>query len=365
MLTADGCRARRQRLFDRLKLSESADHVVLGDPAHLRYFANFSPEPISSSADFGGLLLVRRDGHATLFRDNRIPGLAVKSAHVDEDRAVPWYDGQTPGRMPRQLVPYEALAAAIGSPRVHDHPADPLGPAVVRTIAEMRRQKDADELDLLRRCMLAGKAGMDWAKANVKPGMTELDVYNGVAAAVNGDVGRHVVTYGDFAVCTGPDRRGGPPTDRVLKPGDMLILDYSVVLFGYRSDYTNTLAVGGAPTPQQRALFQLCSEAMAAGEEKLKAGVSCQEVYDAVRRVFEKGGMADRFPHHAGHGLGLMHPEPPYIVRHSTETLVAGDVVTLEPGLYVDGIGGLRIENNYLVTATGSERLSNHTIALV
>src|SRR5947208_13114010 len=141
MLTADGCRQRRVRLWELLQLSESADHVVLGDPAHLRYFANFSAEPISSSADFTGLLLVRRDGHATLFHDNRIPALAVKGCHVDDRQVVTWYDGQSPGRMPRQLVPYEGLAAAVGSSRVHDHPSDPLGPAVVRTVAQMRRQK--------------------------------------------------------------------------------------------------------------------------------------------------------------------------------------------------------------------------------
>jgi Xaa-Pro aminopeptidase len=96
----------------------------------------------------------------------------------------------------------------------------------------------------------------------------------------------------------------------------------------------------------------------------LRAGQPCQVVYDAVRGVFEAAGMADHFPHHAGHGLGVSHPEPPYIVRHSTETLVAGDVVTLEPGLYVDGVGGIRIEHNYLITETGFDRLSDHVIAL-
>jgi Xaa-Pro aminopeptidase len=75
-------------------------------------------------------------------------------------------------------------------------------------------------------------------------------------------------------------------------------------------------------------------------------------------------GVAEHFPHHAGHGLGLSHPEAPYFVRRATETLVAGDVVTLEPGLYVSGVGGIRIEHNYLVTATGYERLSDHVIAL-
>ena len=74
--------------------------------------------------------------------------------------------------------------------------------------------------------------------------------------------------------------------------------------------------------------------------------------------------MAEQFPHHAGHGIGLTHPEAPFIVRRSTETLLAGDVVTLEPGLYIAGVGGIRIEHNYLITPTGYERLSNHTIAL-
>ena len=87
-------------------------------------------------------------------------------------------------------------------------------------------------------------------------------------------------------------------------------------------------------------------------------------MYEAVREAFDKAGMAEHFPHHAGHGLGLTHPEAPYFVRHADETLLAGDVVTLEPGLYVAGIGGIRIEHNYLVTERGYERLSNHVIAL-
>jgi Xaa-Pro aminopeptidase len=89
-----------------------------------------------------------------------------------------------------------------------------------------------------------------------------------------------------------------------------------------------------------------------------------REVYAAVRDVFRAAGVADFFPHHAGHGIGLAHPEAPFLVRESDETLLAGDVVTLEPGLYADGIGGIRIEHNYLVTQTGFERLSRHEITL-
>ena len=83
-----------------------------------------------------------------------------------------------------------------------------------------------------------------------------------------------------------------------------------------------------------------------------------------MRGAFDSEGMAQYFPHHAGHGLGLTHPEAPFFVREADETLLSGDVVTLEPGLYVSGIGGIRIEHNYLVTERGYERLSNHEIAL-
>jgi Xaa-Pro aminopeptidase len=144
----------------------------------------------------------------------------------------------------------------------------------------------------------------------------------------------------------------------------MFILDFSVVIAGYRSDFTNTLVVGREPTADQRRLYDLCIKAMTAGEGELQAGAACLTVYQAVRNVFERAEMAQYFPHHAGHGLGLTHPEAPYFVRQANETLVAGDVVTLEPGLYVPGVGGIRIEHNYLVTEGGYERLSNHTIAL-
>jgi Xaa-Pro aminopeptidase len=144
----------------------------------------------------------------------------------------------------------------------------------------------------------------------------------------------------------------------------MMILDYSVVLHGYRSDFTNTLVVGKDPTPDQQRLYDLCRQAMAAGEKELRAGASCVNVYGAVNGVFEKVNMAQAFGHHAGHGLGLTHPEAPFFVRHADETLLAGDVVTLEPGLYVTGSGGIRIEHNYLITETGYERLSNHEIVL-
>jgi Xaa-Pro aminopeptidase len=362
MLTAEGCRQRRERLWQNLQPVPATDYLLLSDPIHLAYLANFWVDPISLAAGFPGYLLVRRDGHAKLLHDNRM-SKSVQLAHVDERRVVPWYDGQSPGHGPRQIAVLPEVNPAHGGLRIHDRPGDPLASQVVQTIAQMRRQKDPDEIDLLRRCMRVTDAGHAWARQNIRPGMTELDMYAGVSGACVRAAGMPVIVYGDFAVSTGPDRRGGAPTDRVIQPGDMFILDYSVVIQGYRSDFTNTLVAGGSPSAEQQRLFRLCTEAMAAGEKELRAGAACLTVYQAVRGIFEQAGVADLFPHHAGHGLGLSHPEAPFFVRHANETLLAGDVVTLEPGLYIAG-AGIRIEHNYLVTATGYERLSHHTIAL-
>jgi Xaa-Pro aminopeptidase len=327
------------------------------------YLANFHVDPFSLGAGFGGYLLLRNDGQARLLHDNRLPK-SVEQAHVEERRVVTWYDGQSPGKGPRQLALLETVNPSHAGLRVHDRPGDPYAPTVIHALAEMRRRKDADEIALLRRCMRATDAGHEWARAHVKPGMTELEVYCGISTACIRAAGQAVIVYGDFAVSPGPSRRGGPPTDRALEPGDMLILDYSVVIGGYRSDFTNTLVVGGNLKPDQQRLYDLCTAAMAAGEKELRAGAACLAVYQAVRGVFEKAGVAEHFPHHAGHGLGLTHPEAPFFVANANETLLAGDVVTLEPGLYIDGVGGIRIEHNYLINEKGYERLSNHTISL-
>jgi hypothetical protein len=363
MLTAEGCRQRRQRLWRQLDPKPESDHLRLADSIHLMYLANFHVDPFSLGAGFGGYLLLRADGHARLIHDNRLPK-SVNEAFVEDRRVVPWYDGQSPGKGPRQLALLEDVNPIHLGLRIHDRPGDPYAATLIHTLAALRRRKDPDEIALLRRCMRATDAGHAWARANVRPGMTELDVYCGINTACIQAAGQAVIVYGDFAVSPGPERRGGPPTERMIEPGDMLILDYSVVIRGYRSDFTNTLVVGKEPSADQRRLFDLCVAAMTAGEKELRAGRECRTVYESVRDVFERAGVAEHFPHHAGHGLGLTHPEAPFIVRHANEMLLAGDVVTLEPGLYVPGVGGIRIEHNYLITEKGYERLSNHTTAL-
>ena len=333
---------------------------MLADPVHLRYFANFHVEAISQHADFGGLLVIRPDGHAALYHDSKLPK-TVELAHVDERTPVIWYTGQEPGDGPRQMLLRPVVDANGG--RIHDSLADALAPRLFDVVGELRRRKDPDEIELLKACMRATDVGHAWVRKQIKPGIYELGVYAGVAWEVYKALEHWAVVYGDFTVANGT-KRGGPPTTHKLKKGETFILDYSVVVQGYRSDFTNTLVIGKEPTGEQQRLFGLCVQAMEAGERELKAGAKCQTVYDAIRGVFAAAGVGDYFTTHAGHGLGLSHPEPPFIVHSSTETLVDGDVVTLEPGLYVGDIG-IRIEHNYHITEAGYERLSDHVISLI
>src|SRR5262249_43641505 len=154
---------------------------------------------------------------------------------------------RSPARAPAPRPWLGALTPPPPGLRFHDRPGAPSAATVTPPLAARRRRKDPDEVDLLRQCMRATEAGHAWARANVRPGMTELDVYCGVNSACIQATGRATVVYGDFAVSPGPERRGGPPTNRVLVAGDMLIVDYSVAIGGYRSDFTNTIVVGKEP----------------------------------------------------------------------------------------------------------------------
>ena len=391
MLTQAGCLARRERLWN--SIPEIADWVLVADPRHVQYLANFWVEPLSFSGGERGLLLLERSGQATLLADNFAFRSAAHEPYIDREIIEDWYDHrrsvrnrdhalrnavrriadelrERPGLIEAEWLPVSAWMALdvqreSYSESEADHSQDngddelDLGTILRR----LRRHKELDEIELLKQCMRAGDAGQARLREVVRPGVSEHEVYCEVQRAALLQAGRPGLVYGDFR-CTSPDvpKAGGLPTDHVLAAGELFILDYSIVLDGYRSDFTNTLAVG-EPSDPQVMLFELCEAAMRAGEDALTPGVPARDVYAAVSRPFEEAGYPP-LPHHAGHGIGLAHPEPPILVPESDDELIAGDVVTLEPGIYQEGIGGMRIEHNYLITNDGYERLSNHDISL-
>jgi Xaa-Pro aminopeptidase len=390
MLTKEGCFTRRQRLWD--KVPAEIEWLLIADPRHVHYFANFLVHPMSFSAGERGLLLLERNAGATLLGDNFTLRSAAGEPYIDREVVETWYDHRhsvinrdhallralgsiseqlygRAGAVEAEWLPvgaFEILGLDHETHSVTREVLDGKGPRPVdlgTQIRRLRRQKEPDELELMRLCMRATEAGHARAREVVAAGVSELDVFCEVQSAVQDAAGRAALIYGDFrGVNAANHKAGGLPTDYRLKNGDLFILDYSVVIDGYRSDFTNTMAVG-EPTAEQQELFALCEAAMKAGEGTLKAGARAGDVFAAASAELEAGGRGP-LGHHAGHGIGLAHPEPPILVPESEDTLLAGDVVTLEPGLYVAGIGGMRIENNYLVTDDSAEKLSRHVIAL-
>ena len=376
MLTQEGCLKRRARLWS--SLPDSVEWVLIANPRHVKYFSNIWVNPVSFSAGQTVWLHLERSGKATALADNFTLKSLIGEAFVDETVSEIWYDGKNSvenrdhkqaialkkqfgsldlrtGAVEEDYVPLAALNTITGQSEVDIKLGD--------VIKFLRRKKEADEVEHLKTCMRACEAGHQAALNFVQPGVTDMDAYRSINNAVLEEAGRPCVVYGDFRA-TNADlpKAGGLPIGYTLQEGDLYILDYSVILDGYRSDFTNTIAVG-EPSPDQQALMDACIASLEAGEEALKADVSCKTIFDICSDTMVKKGF-EPLGSHAGHGLGMEHPEPPAIVANSTDTLLFGDVVTLEPGNYISGIGGVRIERNYLITESGSENLSHHKIAL-
>lgn len=390
MLTEEGCLARRARLWD--AVPPSWEWVLVADPRHVLYLSNFWIHPLTFSAGERVWLLLERDGKATLMGDNLLLGAAAGPC-FDEKVMVEWYDHthavinrdhavlkaaeQIAGRLSGRAGAVEAEWLPVGAFELlglsrEPHPADCHAPHAGKRapndlgtiIRFLRRRKHADEIALLKECMRAGEAGMVRLREIIRPGITEFEIFREVQNAALAAAGRPGLIYGDFRAATAAHpKAGGLPTDYALRSGDMFILDYSVVLEGYRSDFANCLTVG-PPNAEQQRLHDLVATSQRGGEALLKAGTKARDVFHAVNKPISDAGLANNFAHHAGHGIGLAHTEPPILVPESDEVLLAGDVLTLEPGLYVEGTGGIRMEHNYLITETGYERLSNHQISL-
>jgi Xaa-Pro aminopeptidase len=346
---------------------------VITEPESLVYFANYAPSPfVFNTVESAAVLLLWPD-RSLLIGDNLLKPF-LDASFVDEVVTLEWYRGKKSAK-PRRAQLLEALYSRY----LPDRTGMRIGVECRRVgaranseitlidgaIRKLRETKDPDELSLLRRSIRAGEAAHAAALAQVKPGMTELDVFLLIQGVATREIGEPVLVYGDFV--SGPrceSERGGLPSRRVIAHCDLVLLDFSVVVHGYRSDFANTFLAGGEPTPRQNELYQICIGGLEAGESLLRAGAAAKEIDLAVRQHFATHGFEAYFPAHTGHGIGLGHPEPPFLVSESEDVLQANHVIALEPGLYVPGVGGMRFERNYVITSTGHEILTRHRLTM-
>ena len=226
-----------------------------------------------------------------------------------------------------------------------------------------RRVKDAGEIARMRRaCEIADQALIETAPMLVER-PTEAQVRNRLDARMR-ELGASGPSY-DTIVAAGPVNAPRPhhrPTDTVIEQGHTVIIDVGALFDGYHSDMTRTFVVG-EPTAVQAEAYELVRRAQRAGVEAVRAGLAARELDAACREVIAVAGWGEWFVHGTSHGVGLDIHEDPFSNTASTDVLVAGDVVTVEPGLYRGDFGGVRIEDLVVVGDGGAQVLTRTPIA--
>jgi Xaa-Pro dipeptidase len=223
-------------------------------------------------------------------------------------------------------------------------------------LREMRLVKSPSELLPLQRAIDITDRMYEAIAQEVREGASELDIYLLTLGVVKREPVWPAEIDGDYVSGPRTEEVGGPPTQRRLARGDLFIADLFPRAGTHCADRCRTYSVG-APSQALADRHALLVEALVTGEKAIRPGLPARELYAIVRSVFERKGLAQYFPHHAGHGIGILPSEEPRLIPGSDETLKEGMVITLEPGLYIPGQGGMRIEDNFLVTAGGARCL--------
>jgi Xaa-Pro aminopeptidase len=221
----------------------------------------------------------------------------------------------------------------------------------------LRAVKDADELERLAAAGASADATFEQIVGVRFAGRRERDIGSQLADLLRG-YGHSQV---DFTV-VGSGPNGANPHhemgDRTITEGDMIVLDFGGIQDGYGSDTTRTVHVG-EPTGEERQVFEIVRRAQQAAFEAVRPGIACQEVDRVARKVITDAGFGEYFIHRTGHGIGMTTHEPPYMVEGETHPLVPGMCFSIEPGIYLPGRFGVRIEDIVTVTEDGGRRLNN------
>jgi Xaa-Pro aminopeptidase len=224
-------------------------------------------------------------------------------------------------------------------------------------VERLRMRKDAQELAIMRKAAILAGEVLEGVLKLVKPGVRESEL----GAEIEYQMKKRGASGASFETIVASGPRGAlphaRPTAKKLRKNELVVLDLGAILGHYCSDMTRTVHVGRAGR-RVREWYRSVQEAQEAAVAAVQAGVTCGEVDAAARDVLKKNGLEQYFVHSTGHGVGLEVHEEPRVARGQTVRLEAGNVITIEPGVYVEGVGGIRIEDDVVVETGRSEVLT-------
>ncbi|MCY3616615.1 MAG: Xaa-Pro peptidase family protein [Acidimicrobiaceae bacterium] len=347
---------RLARLRERLE-EAGVDAAVFFEPANVRWLTGFTGS--------NGTVVVRRSGEALLLTDGRYSEQApaqlaaagcsgdvdVAVARRTVDAAKPWLQGaarlglEDTVSWGEQIRWNEAVAAETV----------PLSGIV----ESLRAVKDGAELARIEAAASIADTALASVVPMLRPGTTESHLQQALDGAIR-SAGAPGPAY-DTIVASGPNAAlpHATPTDRRLESGDLVIIDVGALVDGYRSDMTRTFVLGD-PSDRAAAMLEAVERSQAAGAAAVAPGVEAGEIDKACRAVIDDAGMGDAFVHGTGHGVGLDIHELPRVASGSAATLEPGNVLTVEPGVYFPGFGGVRVEDLLVVTDSGCRPLTLH-----
>jgi len=345
------------------------DALLVTEPYNRRYLSGYT------AADHGigetaGVLLVPASGTPYLLTDSRFVLQAEEEAAGFEVILYP--RGLAP--MLKKMVPRLGIETLAFESEYMLHAtagrlAKVLGDCGVELVAttglieRMRVIKSEDEIALVKKSVLRNEQVFNLVYNTIEPGMSEREIALALELTMH-ELGAErpsfetIVAFGENGA-----KPHAVPGDRILQPGEIILIDMGLVLEGYCSDMTRTF-VAGKPDKTYLERLRVVRRAQLAGIEAIRAGVSCRQVDLAARRVIDDAGYGKYFGHALGHGVGLAVHEDPRLSSRSRKKLRPGMVVTVEPGIYLPGWGGIRLENMVVVREDGAEVLNENTTGL-
>jgi Xaa-Pro aminopeptidase len=345
------------------------DGLLITQPENRRYLSGYTATD-SSISETSGVLLIPVKGTPFLLTDSRFELHAKEEAEGFE--VVLYPKGML--ALLKNLLPKlkikrlgfeshymlhssaEKMSSALGKKNVELVPLTDL-------VEKMRLRKQSEEIEKIQKSVLLNEEVFQEVFKGLKPGMTEVEVALQIETTMRLK-GAERPSF-DTIVAGGPNGAlpHAVPSNRPLKKSEPVVIDMGLILDGYCSDMTRTVVLG-TPDSKTKKLFRLVRKAQKAGMAAIKAGVIAKDVDRAARQVIEKAGYGDKFGHGLGHGVGIAVHEPPSLSKRSRKKLKEGMVVTVEPGVYLPGWGGIRLENMVEVRADGCRNFNRDTTFL-